>query len=64
MPNLSDSYVNALLTDATYALNYKADNGLTGFRLSNKLNARMTLVLANYISKGHWPLYAPFTLEV
>jgi len=53
MPNLSDSYVNALLTDATYALNDKADNGLIGFRLSNKLKARMTPVLANYISKGH-----------
>src|SRR3972149_1674204 len=52
MTTLKDAYINALLADATYALESNVPNvlnGLTGNDLTVRLNERMTPTLAQYI---------------
>src|SRR3990167_6463650 len=52
MANITESYINALLADATYALDGSTTNGMSGVRLKEVLNARMTPALAEYISEN------------
>ncbi len=51
MTDINDVYINALLADATYALDDTTGNGLTDTDLEDKLNVdgRMTPALAKYI---------------
>lgn len=41
MPTISEAYINALLADATYALDENVANGLTGTALSDYLEDRI-----------------------
>jgi hypothetical protein len=50
MSNINAAYINALLADATYALDENTENSLTGEDLVSKLSERMTPTLANYIA--------------
>lgn len=49
MSNIQNTYTNALLADATYALDVNGLEGLTGTNLEAKLSTRMTPTLAKYI---------------
>jgi hypothetical protein len=49
MITIYDAFINALLADATYALDDTTTNGLTGKELEKYLNTRMTPTLAKYI---------------
>ena len=49
MPTINDTYINALLADATYALESNMMNGLTGGDLTDELKERMTFSIAKYI---------------
>lgn len=46
---VTNAFINALLADATYALDSATPNGRTGAALTQDLSARMTPTLANYI---------------
>lgn len=52
MPNITDTYINALLADATYALDETVLDGTTGPALSSKLSVRMTPAVADYIGSN------------
>ncbi|MFE8643837.1 calcium-binding protein [Sphingomonas sp. NCPPB 2930] len=54
MKNISNAYINALLADATYALNDNNINGLTGSSLEalSGFAERMTSTLAKYIGEN------------
>ena len=52
MSNLTDTYINALLADATYALGDLTTNGMTGVELETALRDRMTPTLAEYIGEN------------
>ncbi|MCH1924159.1 hypothetical protein L9G74_06390 [Shewanella sp. C32] len=41
MPTINEAYINALLADATYALDENVANGLTGTALSDYLDVRI-----------------------
>jgi Ca2+-binding RTX toxin-like protein len=47
---ITDAYINALLSDATYALDDQTPNGYSGGLLKDKLSPRMTESLAKYIA--------------
>ncbi len=47
MITINDSYINALLADASYVSNFLP--GMTGTRLADQIVGRMTPALANYI---------------
>ena len=51
MTTIHDAYINALLADATYALEKNRANGYSGVQLKNldTLKDRMTPTLANFI---------------
>ena len=49
MANINEAYINALLADATYALDEDTENGLTGNGLIDAISERMTPVLSKYI---------------
>ena len=53
MATIHDAYINALLADATYALNENnSPNGITGDTLKDALSTRMTLTLATYMGEN------------
>jgi len=49
MTTINDAYINALLADATYALDEKVINGSSDTALFDKLQGRLTPTLAKYI---------------
>lgn len=53
MAKISDTYINALLADATYALDKDVTDGVSGSSLvTEELEIRMTPTLASYISNN------------
>ncbi len=52
MPTINAAYINALLADATYALDDTTTDGLTSAQLEAKLKERMTPTLAEYIGNN------------
>jgi hypothetical protein len=52
MSDIHNAYINALLADATYALDLNGLEGLKDDDLFKKLQSRMTDTLADYISKN------------
>ncbi len=52
MPTINDDYVNALLADATYALDESASDGFTKDKLIEAITKRMTPTLAEYIGNN------------
>jgi len=52
MTTINDAYINALLADATYALEGGTPNEYTGSRLITDLTGRMTETLATYIGNN------------
>jgi len=49
MSEINNAYINALLADATYALDDKVTDELTGIKLEALLNERMAPTIAQYI---------------
>lgn len=49
---ITDAYINALLADATYALDENVIDGFDGRLLKSKISSRMTSELAEYISSN------------
>ncbi|WP_282110386.1 hypothetical protein [Shewanella algicola] len=49
MTTIDQAYINALLADATYALDDSVERGTTGNELEEFLNERMTPTQAEYI---------------
>lgn len=52
MENIKEDFINALLADATYALDRNNINGYTGSDLADLLSGRMTPELAKYIGEN------------
>lgn len=52
MGEITNTYINALLADATYALNVNGLNGKTGRDLADLLSSRMTPTVAQYIGNN------------
>jgi hypothetical protein len=50
MPTIHDAYINALLADATYALDVRVSDNMDRSDLLAKLTTRMTLAQATYIA--------------
>ena len=53
MTTINNAYQNALLADATYALEIDGLENKTGFDLEGYLDKRMTPTLAKYISDNY-----------
>lgn len=51
--NINATYINALLADATYALDESTPNADTGGALLTRLGKRMTPTIAKYISDNY-----------
>lgn len=52
MTTIDQAYINALLADATYALDDSVERGTTGNELEEFLNERMTPTQAEYIGNN------------
>ena len=52
MPGITETYINALLADATCALDSDVSDVITGDTLAGELKTRMTLSLAECISSN------------